>query len=151
VDEGSNMLESSVSNLDRITKIIVAIGLTPKNIMHYEECEIITDLMDVDIINEVPDPELGAILKRMRVLHEDIRKMNHAEFIRTATELFQRIPKKEYVLKYHDAEQISKLLPDEDVIHIKDEQLRETIQSLKHVHNHIAEKKANVIKRMNLY
>lgn len=145
------MVEPSENNVYKINKIIVEIGLTPKNIMQYEECEIITDLMDEDIINKVSDLQFRTLLKKMRALHEEIRKMNYEAYIRTAEEIYQRIPNKEDVLKYHDAEQISKILTDDDLIHIEDNRLRDTIRSLQHVHDNIAEKKANVITRMNLY
>jgi hypothetical protein len=145
------MVEISENNINKINGIIEEIGLTPTNIMQYEECEIITDLMDDDIVNEVTDQQFRILLKKMRALHEEIRKMNYDEYIRTAVDIYQRIPNKEDVLKYHDAEQISKLLTDTDLTRIQDNQLRNTIRALQHVHDNIAEKKANVIKRMNLY
>ncbi|UCH38085.1 MAG: hypothetical protein JSV76_02680 [Candidatus Bathyarchaeota archaeon] len=145
------MVEFSENNVNKINRIIEEIGLTPKNIMQFEECEIITDLMDDDIVNEVPDQQFRILLKKMRALHEEIRKMNYGEYIQTAVDIYQRIPNKEDVLKYHDAEQISKLLTDTDLTCIQDNQLRNTIRALKHVHDNIAEKKANVIRRMNLY
>ena len=145
------MSESSENNLNLIENIILEIGLTTDNVLKYEECEIIVDLMDDDIINEVEDEAFRNILRQMRVLHLEVRKMNINEYMRTAKEIFQRIPNTEYVLKYHEAEQISKMFTDEDVAQIGSEHLRETIQSLRHVHDNISEKKANVMKRMNLY
>jgi hypothetical protein len=145
------MSKSSENNRDHIEKIILEIGLTPDNVLDYEECEIIVDLMDDEVINEVEEEEFRNILRRMRVLHLEVRKMNINEYIRAAKEIFQRIPNKEYVLKYHEAEQISKMFTDEDLAQIEREHLRDTIQSLRHVHDNLAEKKANVIQRMNLY
>jgi hypothetical protein len=145
------VVESSENSVDKITKIIIEIGLTPKNIMHYEECEIIADLMGEEIITEVPDLQFRILLKKMRALHEEIRQMDYEEYIRTAVDIYQRIPNIEDVLKYHDAEQISKHLTDADLIHIENDRLRDTLQALRHVHDNIAEKKANVIRRMKLY
>jgi len=67
--------------------------------------------------------------------------MNYAAYIQTAKELFERIPKKSYVLKYHELEQLSKEVGEQEIKLMKDLNVRETLKKVKHVHDDIAKKK----------
>ena len=136
--------------LERLKKIINEIGLTPQNIMEFEDCEIISDLMDEDAVSSVKDEELRRILGEMRRLHEWVRKINHAEYHRAAEEIFSRIGKRGWVFKYHKAEQLAESLGEEEMGGVKDAGLRDAFLALRHVHDGIALKKARVISRMDL-
>jgi hypothetical protein len=68
-----------------------------------------------------------------------------------ARELFRKIPDENYILRYHEVEQLSRRIREQEIMQIKDVKLRETLERLKHIHDDIAIKKANIIRRMNLY
>jgi hypothetical protein len=144
------ILSVSSDPLERLKKIIDEIGLTPQNIMEFENCEIISDLMEEGAVSSVKDEELRRILSEMRRLHEGVRRSNYAEYHRAAEEIFSRIRKRDWVFRYHEAEQLAKTLGEKGMAGVKNERLRDTCLALRHVHDGIALKKASVISRMNL-
>ena len=83
-------------------KIIDELTLTAEDIEKYEECEIISDLMDGEILRSIDDETLRKILVKMRALHSEVRRMNYPAYIDMTKSLFEKIPKKNYVLKYHE-------------------------------------------------
>jgi hypothetical protein len=136
--------------IKKATKIINEVRLTPQDVEAYERCEIISDLMDEDMLKQVDDEELRKILLKMRRMHMKVRRMNYAAYIHTARELFEKIPNKNYVLKYHELEQLSKEISEQDIKCIKDANIRKTLKKVKHVHDEIANKKADVIRRIRM-
>ena len=132
-------------------RIINEIKLTPENIDAYEDCEIITDLMDNDVLDEIDDQDFRRLLEDMRRLHSEVRRINYTVYINMARELFGKIPDKNCILRYHEVEQLSKRITEQEIMQIKDVRLRETLKRLKHIHDDIATKKANIIRRMNLH
>lgn len=132
-------------------RIIKEIKLTPENIDAYENCEIITDMMDEDVLNEINDQDFRKLLQDMRRLHSEVRRMNYPVYINMARELFEKIPDENYILRYHEVEQLSKRIKEQEIMQIKDVKLRETLERLKHIHDDIAIKKANIIRKMKLY
>jgi len=144
------MLSAPSDQHERLKKIINEIGLTPQNIMEFEDCEIISDLMEEDAVSSVKDEELRRILREMRRLHEGLRKINYTEYHRAAEEIFSRIEKRDWVFKYHEVEQLAKSLSEEEMARVKDARFRDTFLALRHVHDGIALKKARVISRMGL-
>lgn len=132
-------------------KIVSELKLTPEDVDKYEECEIICDLIDREALREIEDEELRRILARMRALHAEVRKANYPAYAEAAKSLFDKLPNKNCVLKYHALEGLSREISDEEIRRIKDESLRYTLAKVKHVHDNIAEKKANVIRRIKLY
>jgi hypothetical protein len=77
--------------------------------------------------------------------------MNCPVYFSMARELFRKIPDENYILRYHEVEQLSRRIREQEIMQIKDVKLRETLERLKHIHDDIAIKKANIIRRMNLY
>jgi len=150
VDEIIIMPETE-NPLETAKRIIEEIKLTPENIDAYEDCEIITDLIDEDILNQINDQDFRKLLHNMRRLHSEVRRMNYPAYISMARELFRKIPDKNHILRYHEVEQLSKRIREQEIMQIKDVKLRETLERLKHIHDDIAIKKANIIRRMNLY
>lgn len=136
--------------LQKATKIINEVKLTPQDVEAYERCEIISDLMDDEMLKQVDDEELREILQEMRRMHVEVRRMNYAAYIHMAKELFEKIPNKSYVLKYHELEQLSKEIGEQEIKRIKDVNARETLKKVKHVHDEIANKKADVIRRIRM-
>lgn len=132
-------------------RIIKEIKLTPENIDAYENCEIITDMMDEDVLNEINDQDFRKLLQDTRRLHSEVRRMNYPVYINMARELFEKIPDENYILRYHEVEQLSKRIKEQEIMQIKDVKLRETLERLKHIHDDIAIKKANIIRKMKLY
>ncbi len=145
------MGESEEQSLKSARRIIVELKLMPEDVEKYEECEIISDLMDDEALKTVDDEALRKILVEMRALHAEVRRANYAAYADTAKSLFEKIPDRNYVLKYHALEGLSKEIGDEEIRRISDENIRNTLISVKHVHDNIAEKKANVIRRIKLY
>jgi hypothetical protein len=117
----------------------------------YEECEIMADLIDDDMVKLMDDEDLRGLIQQMRKVHLEVRRINYTAYMNTAREIFGRISNRSSVLKYHQAEQLAKRISEEDIGRIKDPELRETLFCLKHIHDNIAEKKAKVIRRMKLY
>jgi hypothetical protein len=117
----------------------------------YEECEIIADLMDDEMVKQIDDEDLRELIQQMRRMYLEVRRINYTAYIATAKEIFGRIANRSSVLQYHQVEQLVKRISEEDISRIKDPKLRETLFHLKHVHDNIAEKKASVIRRMKLY
>ncbi|MBM5804563.1 MAG: hypothetical protein FJZ49_00590 [Candidatus Verstraetearchaeota archaeon] len=135
----------------RAAEIITEVKLTPQDVEAYERCEIISDLMDDEMLRQVDDEELRKILQEMRRLHVEVRRMNYAAYIDVAKELFGKIPDKRYVLKYHELEGLCKKIGEQEIRRIKDANVRGTLVKVKHIHDDIANKKANVIRRIKLY
>ena len=54
------------------------------------------------------------------------------------------------MLKYHELEQLSKEIGEQEIKRIKDANVRETLKKVKHVHDEIANKKADVIRRIRV-
>lgn len=81
----------------------------------------------------------------------EVRRMNYVAYIDMAKKLFGKIPDKRYVLKYHELEKLSKKISEQDIRQIKDANVRDTLVKVKHIHDDIANKKANVIRRIRLY
>jgi hypothetical protein len=145
------ILPAPSDTLERLKRIICEIGLTPQNIMEFEDCEIISDLMEEEAVSSVKDEELRRVLGEMRRLHEGIRRRNYPEYQRAAEEIFSRIGRIDRVFKYHEAEQLAKSLGEEEVARVKDARLRDTYLALRHVHDGIAGKKAKVLGSMDLH
>jgi len=137
--------------LEIAERIIKEIKLTPENVDAYEDCEVIADLMNEDVLNEINDQDFRKLLQDMRRLHSEVRRMNYPVYVNIARELFEKIPDKNYILRYHEVEQLSRRIREQEIMQIKDAKLRETLERLKHIHDDIAIKKANIIRRMNLY
>lgn len=137
--------------INRASKIVKGIKLTPKNMDSYEDCEIMADLMDDEMLKQIDDEDLRGLIQQMRKMHLEVRRINYKVYIDTAREIFGRIANRSSVLQYHQAEQLVKRISEEDIGGVKDPELRETLFRLKHIHDNIAEKKANVIRRMKLY
>jgi hypothetical protein len=106
--------------------------------------------MDEDAVSSMKDEELKRILREMRRLHEGVRKRNYTEYHRAAKGIFSRIGRRDWVFKYHEAEQLAKKLDEDKMAEVKDPRLRNTCQALRHIHDGIAMKKARVIGRMDL-
>jgi hypothetical protein len=117
----------------------------------YEECEIMADLMDDEMLKQIDDEDLRGLIQQMRKMHLEVRRTNYMAYIDTAREIFGRIADRSSVLQYHQVEQLVKRISDENINRIKDPELRETLFRLRHIHDNIAEKKANVIRRMKLH
>lgn len=143
-------MSSQRDRLDRLRTIVDEIGLTPENIMEFEECEIVSDLMEEGAVLSLEDEELRGTILEMRRLHEGIRKSNHAEYQRLAEELFSKLGRREWALKYHEAEGLARSLSEGEVARLGDEGLRRAYAALRHVHDGVAQKKAAVIARMSL-
>jgi len=143
--------ESEKPVVKAAAKIINELRLTPEEIEKYEECEIISDLMDEETLKSIDDEVLRKIILQMRTLHLEVRRMNYAAYIEMAKSLFGKIPNRNYVLKYHELEELSKKLNGDEIKKIREENVRDTLLNIKHVHNNIAEKKANVIRRIKMY
>lgn len=109
------------------------------------------DLMDDEMLKQIDDEDLRGLIQQMRKMHLEVRRINYAAYIDTAKEIFGRIADRSSVLQYHQAEQLVKRISDEDISRIKDPELRETLFSLRHINDDIAEKKANVIRRIKLH
>lgn len=137
--------------INKASDIVKGIKLTPKNVDSYEECEIMADLMDDDMLKQIDDEDLRGLIQKMRRMHLEVRRFNYTTYLDTAREIFGRIADRSSILQYHQAEQLVKRISEEDICKIKDPELRETLLRLRHVHDNIAEKKANVIRRMKLY
>lgn len=60
--------------LETAERIIKEIKLSPENIGAYEDCEIITDLMDEDMLNQINDQDFRRLLHDMRRLHSEVRE-----------------------------------------------------------------------------
>jgi len=138
------------AHVEKAMKIISELRLTPKNINQYEECEIISDLLDGELLRYMTDEELRKIIQKMRDLHVEVRRMNYAAYIDMAKELFRKIPNRHYVLEYHELEQLSKKISDSEVKKIKEKNIREILDKVKHIHDNIDEKKVNVIRRIKM-
>jgi hypothetical protein len=136
--------------LRKATEIINELKLTPKDIDEYEDCEIISDLMDDDMISHVEDGEFRRVLQEMKRKHLEIRRMNYAAYIDMAKELFMKIPNMKYILRYHELEKLSKKFNDKGIEQIKDTDVKEILLKIVHVHDDIANKKANVIRKVKL-
>jgi hypothetical protein len=67
----------SEESLKRAIKIINEVKLAPQDVEAYERCEIISDLMDDEMLKKVDDEELRKILQEMRRLHVEVRRMNY--------------------------------------------------------------------------
>jgi len=150
MDEIMAMSETG-NPLEIAERIIKEIKLTPENVDAYEDCEVIADLMNEDVLNEINDQDFRKLLQDMRRLHSEVRRMNYPVYVNIARELFEKIPDKNYILRYHEVEQLSRRIREQEIMQIKDAKLRETLERLKHIHDDIAIKKANIIRRMNLY
>lgn len=143
--------EDAKDLINKASKIVKRVKLTPKNMDSFEECEIIADLMDDEMVMQIDDEDLRGLIQKMRRMHLEVRRINYAAYIDTAREIFGRIADRSSVLQYHQAEQLVERISDEDINKIKDPELRETLFCLRHIHDNIAEKKANVIRRIKLY
>jgi hypothetical protein len=140
----------SEDTIRKITKIINELKLNPKNVDEYEACEIISDLMEDDMIKYIEDKELRMVLQEMRRLHVEVRRMNYNAYIEMAKELLGKIPEMKYVLKYHELERLSKKINEKEIEQIRDTNVKDTLLKIVHVHDDIANKKAAVIRKIKL-
>ncbi|MFQ5711660.1 MAG: hypothetical protein ACE5GD_07770 [Candidatus Geothermarchaeales archaeon] len=136
--------------VDRAVKLIRAIGLAEGDVDRFENCEMISDMVTEDMLELVDDRGLVETIKRMRDLHAHIRRANYEVYIEMAKKLFAEIGDRDNVLKYHELEQICQRIRDETLESIDDENLRKTLISVKRIHDNIAERKAELIRRMPL-
>ncbi len=137
--------------VEKAVRIIREIELAPEDVEKYENCEIISDLLNNEMLGLIEDLDLRKVIRQMRNLHREIRKENYRGYVHTTKELFGKILRADYVLRYHQLEQLSNKLNDSEIKKIRDKKIREVLQKVKHVHENIADKKANLIKKMNIY
>ncbi|MDD1766816.1 MAG: hypothetical protein LUQ00_02740 [Candidatus Methanomethyliaceae archaeon] len=134
----------------KATKIINELKLTPKGADEYEDCEIISDLMDDEMMKHIEDEEFRRVLWEIRRLHVEVRRMNYAAYIDMAKELLGKIPDMKYVLRYHELERLSKKINEKEIKLIRDPNVRDTLFKVVHIHDDIVDKKANVIRMIKL-
>jgi hypothetical protein len=135
----------------KATKIINELKLTPKSVEEYEDCEIISDLMDDEMMKHIEDEEFRRVLWEIRRLHVEVRRMNYAAYIDMAKELLGKIPDMRYVLRYHELERLSKKINENEIGQVRDANVRDTLVKVVHIHDDIVNKKANVLKMIRLH
>ena len=135
----------------KATKIINELKLTPKSVEEYEDCEIISDLMDDEMMKHIEDEEFRRVLWEIRRLHVEVRRMNYAAYIDMAKELLGKIPDMRYVLRYHELERLSKKINEDEIGQVRDANIRDTLVKVVHIHDDIVNKKANVLKMIRLH
>lgn len=143
--------ESEKQFMKSAVKIINELKLTLEEIEKYEDCEIISDLLDDENVKSIDDETLRKILIKMRDLHSEVRRNNYAAYTNMAKSLFEEIPNKTYILKYHTLEGLSNKISDNEIKQIKEKNIQNIIVKVKHIHDNIAEKKANVIRQIKIY
>lgn len=116
----------------------------------YEECETIARLAPQEVVDLIDDPQVREGVNWIKEAHKDfpdIIKWKRA-FVQTLISLFKEAGGIDRIKKWHGLEQICDEISEEELENV-DENLREAITWVRHIHDSSPERRVEIIKRIN--
>jgi hypothetical protein len=142
------------SVMRRAHEIIRLLSLTPENVELFEDCERISHAV---ASYSFPSFEGGDILETCRWvhrLHEPLYRDRILRYLAAAKDVFDKVPVKgdirAAITDYHQLEQLVDEIGDEELASITDENVRQTLEAVRVVHDNNLAKKTSLKEKYGL-
>ncbi|MBI2874798.1 MAG: hypothetical protein HYY09_06895 [Firmicutes bacterium] len=141
--------------LARTVELVRELGVTPENARAFEDGETICGLIGPKLSVEDPEvAEVREIVGFMNRCHAQILGDSHRKGLAAARDVFSKLPAggspKEVLKLWHQLEQVSKDLSEEDLASLSDPGMREAIRAVQHIHNDIGRRKKELAQMYGL-
>lgn len=116
----------------------------------YEKCETIAGLAPQEVVDLIEDPQVKEGVTWLRKAHKNIpsaTKWKNA-FAQTIQLLFKEVGGTDRVKKWHELEQVCGKISEEELKNA-DENLREAITLVQHIHDNFSEKRLEIMRRID--
>ena len=127
------MINLSPSTLKLIGDI-KRLNISPDEVETLERCETVTNLIIDDVLQMFTDPQIIEDIKWLQEAHRGPNKKRWENIVELTEKLFNEVGGFERVKGYHMLEQPCKEVSEEELALIKDNETRETINKIKHIH-----------------
>jgi len=151
VDEEKLMSHEKKSPIEKAGALIQELGIKDSSKSDkYEECETIASIAPQEVVDLIDDPQVKEGVTWLKKAHRNVppsAKWRKA-FAQTIQSLFKEGGGVDRVKKWHELEQVCGKISEEELKNV-DENKREAIKWVKHVHDNSTERTVKVIKRIN--
>jgi len=143
-------LEDDKRRLDKAIKIIRRIGLKSGDVRRFEDCEAVADIMTSEAMALIEDQGLRDSIGWLKKAHNGVPSIDRSRrnFSELAVKLFSEVGGGEKVKLYHKLESLCNGLSVGVLESVTDEELKEIIKAVRHVHDDYIERKVNLIRRI---
>lgn len=125
----------SKSHKEKILRVINEIKLAPSEIELLEDCEMVTNLAIGQVINMMDNPEMKDDVLWLQERHIVPNGKRWARIAELTERLWNKVGGGERVKKYHSIEASCREITIEEIQSIHDEEVRETILKIRHIHD----------------
>ena len=116
----------------------------------YEKCEAIARLAPREVVDLIDDPQVKEGVAWLKEAHGNIPSIAkwRKTFAQTIQSLFKEAGGIDRVKRWHELEAICEEISEEELKNV-DENLREAIKWVQHVHDNSSERNAEIIRKIN--